>query len=72
MWNLVNKLWVELKTNWWRTNLELNEIFRKDVTCDNIKVIKSQGFALSLEDIFLENPQDGQIGPPSPAKSFKG
>ena len=29
-----------------------NEIFRKDVTYDNIT--KNQGFTLSLEDTFLE------------------
>ena len=34
-----------------------NKIFRKDVTYDNIKSHKKQGFTLSLEDIFLEKPQ---------------
>ena len=28
----------------------LNEIFRKDVTYDNIKCHKKQGFTVSLED----------------------
>ena len=36
-----------------------NEIFRKDVTYDNIKVTKSQDFSLSLEDTLLEKPQGG-------------
>ena len=30
-----------------------------------IKVTKNQGFALSLEDTFLEKPQGGQIDPPT-------
>ena len=33
-----------------------NDIFRKDVTYDNIKIKKKQGLILSLEDIFLEKP----------------
>ena len=37
----------------------LNEIFRKDVTYDNIKSHKKQGFTLSSEDTFLEKPQGG-------------
>ena len=41
-----------------------NEIFRKDVTYDNIKSHKkNQGFTLSLEDTFLEKQQGGQIDP---------
>ena len=44
-----------------------NEVFRKDVTYDNIKSHKKQGFALSLENTFLEKPQgEGQIDPPPP------
>ena len=38
-----------------------NEIFRKDVTYDNTKSHKSQGFTLSLEDTFFEKPQRGFI-----------
>ena len=37
----------------------LNEIFRKDVTYDNVKSHKKQGFTLSSEDTFLEKPQGG-------------
>ena len=37
----------------------LNEIFRKDVTYDNIQSHKKQGFTLFSEDIFLEKPQGG-------------
>ena len=37
----------------------LNEIFRKDVTYDNIKSHKKQGSTLSSEDTFLEKPQGG-------------
>ena len=51
--------------NWWKSprkssyllnNLKnFNEIFKKDVTYDNIKSPKKkQGFTLSLEDAFLE------------------
>ena len=35
------------------------EIFRKDVTYDNIKSHKNQGFTLSLEDTFLKKAQGG-------------
>ena len=34
-----------------------NEISRKDVTYDNIKTHKKQGFYHSLEDTFSEKPQ---------------
>ena len=37
-----------------------NEIFRKDVTYNNIKSHKNEGFTLSLEDTFLEKSQDGR------------
>ena len=37
------------------------EIFRKDVTYDNIKSHKNQDLALSPEDTFLEKPQ-GEAG----------
>ena len=36
---------------------KLNEIFRKDVTYDNITSHKKPGHALSPEDTFLEKPQ---------------
>ena len=39
---------------------KLNEIFRKDVTYDNAKLIKNQGFTLSSKDTFLEKPQEGR------------
>ena len=34
-----------------------NDIFRKDVTYDNLKLTKKQGFNLSLENTFLEKEQ---------------
>ena len=37
------------------------EIFRKDVTYDNVKSHKNQGFTLSLEDTFLKKAQEGGI-----------
>ena len=37
------------------------EVFRKDVTYDNIKSHKNQGFTLSLEDTFLKKAQEGGI-----------
>ena len=40
--------------------MNFNQVFRKDVTYDNIKSYKKQGFILSLEDTFFEKPQ-GQI-----------
>ena len=59
--------------NWWKlikianidrnsSNLlndirNFNEIFKEDVTYDNIKSHKNHGFTLSLEDAFLENPE---------------
>ena len=43
-----------------------NKIFRKDVAYDNIKSHKKQGFALSLENTFLEKSQgEGQSDPPT-------
>ena len=36
-----------------------NEIFRKDVTYDDIKSSKNQVLTFSLEDTFLEKPQAG-------------
>ena len=36
-----------------------NKIFRKDVTFDNIKSHKKQGFTLSLENTFFGKPQGG-------------
>ena len=37
------------------------EIFRKDVTYDNIKSHKNQVFTLSLEDTFLKKAQGGGV-----------
>ena len=45
-----------------------NEIFRKDVTYDDIKSNKNQVLTLSLEDMFLKNHRRGQV---DPSKSFK-
>ena len=36
-----------------------NEIFRKDVTYEILKITKNQGFTLSLENTFLKKPQRG-------------
>ena len=44
-----------------------NEIFRKDVTYDNIKVTKNQGFTISLEDTFFKKPQGEPPPHPPPA-----
>ena len=48
-----------------------NEIFRKDVTHDNIKSHKKQGYTLSLEDEFFKISQGcgDQINPPPPLLS---
>ena len=40
-----------------------NEIFREDVTYDNIKSHKKQGFILSLGDTVLGKPQGIQLNP---------
>ena len=32
-----------------------------------LKVTKTQGFTLSVEDTFFEKPQEGQIPPPPPS-----
>ena len=45
------------------------EIFRKDVTYDNIKSHKNQGFTLSLEDTFLKKAQGGGESNWSPTAS---
>ena len=51
----------------------LNEIFRKDVTYNNIKSHKKQGFILFSQDTFLEKPQEGsQIGAPTPPSAVLG
>ena len=48
--------------------MNFNEIFRKNVTCDNIKVTKSQGYTLSLENTVLEKPQGRvKLTPPPPS-----
>ena len=36
----------------------------KNVTCDNIKNHKKQGFTFSLENTISEKTQEGQIGNP--------
>ena len=38
-----------------------NQVLRKDVTYDNIKSHKKQGFTLSLENMFLEKRQGIQL-----------
>ena len=38
---------------------DFNEIFWKDMTLIILKVTKKQGFTLTLEDKFLDNPQRG-------------
>ena len=38
-----------------------NKILRKDITCNNIKSHKKQGFIFSLKNTFLEKAQGGQI-----------
>ena len=40
-----------------------NEIFREDVTYDNIKSHKKQGFIFSLRDTVLGKPQGIQLNP---------
>ena len=41
---------------------DFNEIFRKDVTYDNVKSHRKQGFTLSLEGVFFETPYGGGGG----------
>ena len=41
-----------MKIWYWRRKCSYNEIFKKDVAFD--EVTKKQGFALSLENTFLE------------------
>ena len=54
-----------------------NEIFSKEVTYDNIKVTKNQGFNLSLEHAVFEKPESGGLGQsepppfPPPPDSFR-
>ena len=38
-----------------------NQVLKKDVTYDNIKSHKKQGFTLSLENMFLEKRQGIQL-----------
>ena len=40
-----------------RSCWSFNENFRKNVTYDNLKVTKKQGFTISIENTFLENPE---------------
>ena len=37
--------------------MNFNEILRKNVNCENIKITKNQGYTLSPEDAILEKPQ---------------
>ena len=39
--------------------MNFDEIFRRDVTYDNLKSHKKQGFTLSLKNTFLEKLQGG-------------
>ena len=39
-----------------------NEIFKKNVTYDNVKTNKKQSFTLSLENTFLEKPDAEGVG----------
>ena len=39
-----------------KTFRKFNEIFREDVTSDNVKIHKDQWFTISLGDTFLEKP----------------
>ena len=41
--------------------VNFTEIFRKNVTYDNIKSKKKQDFTLSLEDTFLKKPLWGAV-----------
>ena len=45
-----------------------NEILRKNITCNNIKSHKKQGFILSLKNTFLEKAQGVKL---TPASHFK-
>ena len=47
------------------------EIFRKDVTYDNIKSHKNQGFTLSLEDTLLKKAQGGESNWSPTASCFR-
>ena len=53
---------MEIESSYLLNNLSnFIEIFVKDVTYDNIKVTKNQGFTLSVEDKLFKKPQGGQI-----------
>ena len=42
--------------------MNFNEIFKKNVPCDNIKSHQKRGYTLSLETTILEKPQGGGGG----------
>ena len=42
-----------------------NEIFRKDVTYDDIKGQKKKGLTFTLEDTLFQKPHGGKIDPPA-------
>ena len=42
--------------------MNLNDIFKKNVPCDNIKSHQKRGYTLSLETTILEKPQGGGGG----------
>ena len=49
---------IDRKSSYFLNNMRnVNEIFRKDSSYDNIKGHKKQGFTLCSEDTFLEKPQ---------------
>ena len=41
--------------------LHVNDIFRKDMTCDNIKSHKKQGFTLSLQKNIFGKTTEGAV-----------
>ena len=42
--------------------MNFNDIFKKNVPCDNIKSHQKRGYTLSLETTILEKPQGGGGG----------
>ena len=46
--------------------MNFNEIFRKDVTYDNIKIHKKPGFHLLFRNAFFEKHSGGQIDTAQP------
>ena len=45
--------------------MQFNEVFRDNLTCDNIKSHKNQGFTLSQENTISEKLNGCQIDPPA-------